>query len=123
MALYLKKTVTIPSSAAVSDAILGNDLRNANSMTITIPPAWTAADLGFEVSDDDGTTWVPVRDHLWDRIRVQNIDTAEAGVVQAPAEAWGITKHERFRLASLNVSTGANENQGAARSIALKFYD
>lgn len=123
MAFYKEATVTIANGAAVSDSIQGNDLSEADSFTIAFPSAWTAADLGFEVSDDDGATWLPFRDAVWGRVRIQNVATGAAAVVAVPAELWGVTKHALFRLVSLNTSTGANENQLADRTLTLRFFD
>ena len=45
-------TATILINTALSDAV---DLRGADVIRITIPDAWTAADITFLVDDGDGT--------------------------------------------------------------------
>ena len=43
---------TIAAAASLSDAI---ELRGSSVIRLTIPAAWTAADITFQVDDGDGT--------------------------------------------------------------------
>jgi len=53
-------TATIASAASLSGAV---ELKGADVLRISMPAAWTAADLTFQVSDDGGTTF---RNVYWD---------------------------------------------------------
>ena len=115
--------ITIANGAAVSGDIYGgSDGRiRANGfrlMSILVPSAWTAADIGFEVSAD-GSTWVKVYDEEGARIKITNVATAAAGVYAVPAKLGLVGMWPYLRLVSLNTSTGADANQGAARSLVV----
>lgn len=115
-------TVTIANGAAVSGDMYASSpdarARGFRFLMLDLPSAWTAADIGFEYSLD-GTTWKPCYDKTGTRIKITGVATAEARGQVAPAEitAYGMTLH--LRLASLNTSTGANVNQGGARSVVV----
>ena len=47
-------TATIAAAANLSDAV---ELNGADVIRITMPDAWTAADITFQVSDDSGVTF------------------------------------------------------------------
>ena len=59
-------TATIALGASLSDAV---ELNGADIIRISMPAAWTAADLTFQVSDDGGTTfrnlWMEWGFELW----------------------------------------------------------
>jgi len=49
-----KETATIASSASLSDAV---EMDGDSLIAIVMPAAWTAADITFQVSYDNGTTF------------------------------------------------------------------
>lgn len=114
---YARKAVTIASGAAVSESIALTGI-NLLGVGVLVPNAWTAANIGFEVSED-GTTWIPVYDKEGARITITGIATAAVGLYIAPSEAWVMGAFPHMRCVSLNTSTGANINQGAARSLKV----
>ena len=109
------QTVTIASGAAVSSSI---DLASIvpRGIAVQTPAAWTAADIGLEVSVDN-STFIKLYDEFGARVKVTNVATGAAGVYILPASAWAISVYAYARFASLNTSTGADANQGAARTL------
>jgi hypothetical protein len=109
-------TATIANGAALSGAVcLGSGVLCA----IKMPSSWTTADLTFQVSDDNGTTW----DELLDA-------SGAAVTVSGPAAS------ERLELDAADFksavflkvrsgTSGSAVNQAAARTLTLitrKFY-
>ena len=102
-------TATIANGAAVSGAI---DLRGYAGGLIRMPAAWTAAHVGFQVSDATAGTYVP----LYDRDgALVTINVAVSRAYPLPAEAFGA---RYVKLWSQN-GAGADANQGAARDIGV----
>ena len=56
------KTVTIANGAALADAI---DMRRYSFLIVHMPAAWTAASIGFHVSDSLGGTYEPLYGDDW----------------------------------------------------------
>lgn len=110
-----RKAVTIENAAAVSSSF---DPEAARGFAVELPAAWTAADIGIEVSLDD-STFIPLYDDTGTRVVLSGLETAEAGLYLAPPEAWPVGIYKYVRLVSLNTSSGANENQGAERSLTV----
>jgi hypothetical protein len=115
--------VTIANGAAVSGDIYASSDGRVRAygfrlLSVSVPSAWTAADIGFEVSAD-GSTWVKVYDETGVRIKITGVATAAAGIYTAPPKIALVGMWPYLRLVSLNTSTGANENQGADRALVV----
>ena len=113
-------TVTIAQNAALSGDIYGTGTegnearrRGFRGLAIEVPALWTAADIGFEVSRD-ASNYFKLCDEFNQRIKITGITTNEARVYIAPAALWAAGFYPYVRLASLNTSTGASENQLSA---------
>ena len=116
------QSVVIANNASLSAAIDAAGLQ-FQSVSVEVPSAWTAADIGFQVSRDN-STFVPLfYDDAGTRTRVKltQIKTDGAGVYVAPAEAWALSVYPYFKLESLNTSTEAAVNQGAERTLVVGF--
>jgi hypothetical protein len=111
-------TATIANGAALSDAV-DIDAFGPRGIAVQTPTAWTAADIAFEVSAD-GTNYFPLYTDTGGRVRISGVATAEARVYIAPAEIWAAGAYTHLKIASVNTSTGADENQGAERILIVK---
>lgn len=110
---YSVVDVTIVSGAAVSEAI---DFRRYNSGIIIGPSAWTAANLGFQVSENSDA----------DFVRIGSSASASVEITAVPAAAsiaWalpsGLAGAKFFRLWSKNTGSDADVNQGGDRAFTL----
>lgn len=107
------KTATIANGAALSGEI---DLEGARVITVHMPAAWTAADLGIKASPTSGGTFNPLYDD-------------EGTLVSASVDADQVITFDRFALPLAGVryiklwsqNAGADENQGGARSLTVEL--
>jgi hypothetical protein len=106
--------VTIPINTALSNAI---QITFTDIVGFYMPAAWTAADIGFEVSHD-GVTYYIVSDSAGALVTIpvaaDDFITLPDGFVQG--NKW-------CRVRSQNGGTGAAVNQLAARTIKLVKRD
>jgi hypothetical protein len=107
--------ITIASGAALSEAIRGDDLLGNAGMVYI--PAWTAASLGFKISDTENGAYVPLRNEFGSLVEITGIQTAAAGWYKLPTEMMGAAW---FKLWS--ETSGSDTNQGSARAckVAMK---
>lgn len=121
-------TLTISNGAADSSNLQIPNVANYEKIAFLIPSAWTAADLKFQVSFDGGTTWVDVATAAAAVIKLTSIPTAQSILLYAPVDAGGndylaalfrAFPNAYFQVVSINTGTGADENQGAARTIKM----
>jgi len=110
-----RATATIASGAAVSNALAMTGYRG---LAVQTPAVWTAANIGFEVSED-GTTFVPLYDEEGARVVISSVATGAARLYCAPAQAWACGVYPYVRLASLDTADGSAENQAAARTLKV----
>jgi hypothetical protein len=110
-------TVSFGSAGSVSSALMVGHL-DARGYGVAIPSAWTAADVGFEVSSD-GTVYQQLADSGGTLVKVKGIGTAAARVYSAPAECWIVGTYQYLRLASINTASDAYVNQGDARTVEI----
>jgi len=115
---FARTTVTITSGQSVSE-LVNLEAKQLLGIGVVVPATWTAADIGFEVSSDGGSTWIPVYNAEGERVLITGIDISAQRLYIAPAEAWVIGAFKHVRLVSLNTSTGAAVNQGAGRSLVF----
>lgn len=103
-------TVTIAASGSLSSAVRlkpGYDIA-----AIVMPSAWTAADITFQASADNGTTYNNVYDEDGNELTLTV--AASRYVVIAPNQFRGA------ELIKVRSGTGASAvNQAAARSLTL----
>lgn len=114
---FARMSGTIANGAAVSDAFDISKLQMLCA-AVLVPSAWTAADIGFEVSID-GVTWVSLHDDEGNRIKITGVVTNASRLYIAPAKSWALGAFPYVRIVSLNTSNGANINQGADRTVIL----
>lgn len=106
---------TIAIGAAVSS---GLKLTGYRGLAVQTPATWTAANIGFEVSED-GSTFVPLYDEDGARVVISGVVTNAAALYIAPAEVWAAGVYPYVRLASLDTADGSAENQAAARTLKV----
>lgn len=86
---------------------------------LVLPSAWTAANIGFDISVD-GTNWGPCNDDTGSRMVVSGITTNHLAYYATPPKLWGIGTLPYMRLVSLNTSDNLTPvNQLASRSIVV----
>lgn len=108
-----KYSVTIASGAALSEAMdLGRWVGDAG--LVGVPSAWTAANLGFKVSDAIDGTYSPLRDDTGAIVEVSGIQTGAAAWYKLPE---GLRGARFVKLWSQN--SGSDANQAAARSLVM----
>lgn len=106
------KIVTILSGQALSDPI---DMRRSDRLTIHMPDAWDAADIGFDAASEVDGTYNPFYDALAALVIVDG--PAADGVYAAPMEL------EQASFVKLRSNTaGADENQTADRTIVVELH-
>ena len=116
--------VSIANGAAFSGNLYAAEpeaRKGFRGFSIEIPAVWTAANIGFEYSWD-GNTWYKFYSSTKVRVMLTGVPTAERCAMIAPVEVVGLSQYPYVRLVSLNTGTGANENQGAARELAVTFW-
>lgn len=119
-----RQRVTIVGTESESGAL---DVRGISprGVSVAVPSAWTAADIGLAVTEDDPfddditPSWFPLRDAAGGRVRVQGIITDEANQYMFPTEAWGVSCWPYLRLESLDTGDGSAEAQAADRVLIV----
>lgn len=112
-------TTAIPNGAARTEPI--DNIGWSILGVILNGSAWTAADLGVEVSADR-TTWVLLKDQVGDGVRITSLPTGAAFARSFGNKYTDILAFPYIRLVSINTASDADVNQGAARNfwIVLK---
>src|SRR5687768_16607645 len=111
------KTATIANGEALSTGVSARN-QGLTPVGVISPVAWTAAGLDFEISYDNGTTYVPLYDE-GARYVVSSLTTAEIRYHALNSQLFLGATHVKAR--SITVATGAAANQGAARSLIFVF--
>jgi hypothetical protein len=106
--------IVIANGAALSNAIRTNGCRG---LAVIVPEEWTAANIGFY--GVYGEIEVPLCDPEGELIVISGIQTADSRCYIAPASIWSLGAFDRFKIASLNTSTGALLNQGGKRELKI----
>jgi hypothetical protein len=104
------KTVTIANGAALSDAI---DMRRYSFLVVHMPAAWTAASIGFQVSDSLGGTYDPLYDDDGNLLEITSPAVDKAYTAPAAVAAAHFLK-------IWSETSGSGVNQGAERSLILE---
>ena len=103
------KSLTIANGEALTEAF---DMQIHAGMTILMPAAWTAANIGFKVCDTEDGTFLPLYDDGGLLVEVQ---AAASKAFSVPAELFGASW---VKLWSQD-GAASDENQGAARTITV----
>jgi hypothetical protein len=101
---------TIASGAAVSDYI---DFRSWAGAIIQMPGTWTAASIGFQVSNTSGGTYYPLYDDAGDLVQIASPAASKAYAI--PAEVFGAA----FVKIWSQDGSASNTNQAAERSLVV----
>jgi hypothetical protein len=104
---------TIGAGAAESGTI---DLREVvgDAGLVGVPGAWTAAALGFKVSDSFGGTFSPLRDESGSIVQISGIQTGAAGYYKLPDALRGAMFVKLW-----SQTAGSDSNQVADRVITV----
>lgn len=111
-------SVTIASGASLSGAV---NLGDKVLVAIIISTDWTAAELSFQASDDQGTTWKDVFDDGNNEIKVASTSVAAARRISLDPSAFAGVDFIKVRSGL----TAAAVNQDGDRILTLvtrKFY-
>lgn len=105
--------LTIASGTAESEAFTLVDALGNVGMVKT-PAAWTAATIGFKVSDSFGGTYAPLRDPTGNLVAVSGVITNAAGWYRLPYELAGA-----FYVKLWSMNAGSDVNQEADRALVI----
>jgi len=107
-----KVVVSIANGANLSDAF---DMRLYTMGVVHMPAAWTAASIGFKVSDAKAGTYQPLYDDNGTLVQIDSPAASKNYTLPTPVAncAW-------VKLWSQDGS-GTNTNQGAARSLTISL--
>jgi hypothetical protein len=109
----IKISLTIALGAAESQAFSLADFVGDAGL-VGVPAAWTAAGLGFKVSDAFAGTYSPLRDESGSVVQVSGIVTNAAAWYKLPDALRGA---QFVKLWSQ--TAGSDTNQDAARSLVV----
>ena len=102
-------TATIASAAALSEAF---NIKNFALGLLHMPATWTTADIGFYVSSSVGGTFLPLYNEDGGLLVVSGPEASKAYVLPARVSA-------ALYIKLWSNLAGADENQGAERSIIV----
>jgi hypothetical protein len=111
-------SVTIPSGAALSEAL---DIRSYEKGYIILPSAWTAANIGFQVSTGNEDTFVILRaEGSANPLQITNLPTAASRAFTLPAELFSVPFIKLWSK-STTAATETDTNQAADRLIEVNL--
>jgi len=112
---------TIPNGAALSNEInLAQGLNDAKTLSLTgiiMPAAWTAAGLGFQISEEEGGTYQAVYDSDNSLIELATVEVDRTYMVN-PVATVGMPY-----LKLWSQTGGSGVNQGDDRNLTLILRD
>jgi hypothetical protein len=108
-----KINLTIPLGTAESEAFSLVDLVGDAGLVGT-PAAWTAAAMGFKVSDSFGGTFSPLRDESGTIVQISGIVADAAGWYKLPDALRGALYVKLW-----SQTAGSDTNQDADRSLVV----
>jgi len=103
-------SLTIANGAAVSEAA---DLRKFSMGVVQMPAGWTAASIGFQVSNTLSGTYQPLYDKNGNLVQISSPAVSQAYAL--PAEVAGC----HFVKLWSQDGAGSGTNQGADRALTL----
>jgi len=104
------KSLTIANGAALTEAF---EMSNHAGGIVLMPAAWTAASIGFQVSDSHGGTYYPLYDQNGTLVQISSpaVDKAYSFPAEVFSGGW-------VKLWSQD-GAASGTNQGAARTIGV----
>ena len=102
--------VVIANGANLSGEI---DMQKVAFLLIHMPAAWTAASIGFKVSQESGGTFLPLYDDDGSLVQIDSPTASKAYVAPAALAA------ARFVKLWSQDGTGSNTAQGAERTLGV----
>ncbi len=111
---FSNETLTIAANAATSGSFQFEQY--AGGMVI-VPSAWTAANIGFQVSEDN-STFVILRDYTGVPVQISGIKTDGGRAYAMPAEMFS-ARFCKLWSKSTTTSTETDTNQASARSLII----
>jgi hypothetical protein len=105
--------LTIANGASLSDVL---DFTFFSGGMLLVPSAWTAADIAFHVSDEAEGTFTLLKDKSGSTVKITSVTTDASYWYEIPTEVFAAA---HVKIASINTSTEAAVNQGAARSLMV----
>lgn len=119
-----RKTLTIANNTPYSDHI-DNSKIGLRGLAVLIEGSWTAARIAVQVTDQNpalNPNWFFLRDDEFNLVTIANIPTSSnLSLVSFPAEVWNAGVWPYLRLVSVNTSSEAVVNQGAARTLKVSM--
>lgn len=113
---YVAQDVTIASGEALSGSI---HLRAFSGGMVLIPSAWTAANLGFKISETPAGTYAHLEPHdSADPVQIENIPTSTSVWKEIPPEVFA-AGFMKLWSKSATAATETDVNQGAERTITV----
>ena len=106
-------TATIGAGAALSEAINLSEVVGDAGL-VGVPGTWTAAAMGFKVSDTLGGTYSPLRDETGAVVQVSGIQTGAAAWYKLPDALRGA-----MFIKLWSQTGGSDTNQAAARALVV----
>lgn len=107
-------TVNIAASGNTSTEYV--QIERDAGLSVQVPSAWTAADIGFLGSDSETGTYVDICDSSGSRVKITGIATSEAKWYDVPE---AVAKHLYIKLQSIDTSDETDEAQAAARALVV----
>ena len=108
--------VTIPINLAVPTDPM--DFRIWAGGAIIIPSAWTAANIGFQVSRDSDGTFVTLKDEDGLPVQIGNVTTNAVKAYVIPSGVFGVGWVKIWSKSS-TAATDTSTNQGAERALPV----
>lgn len=115
--IYRRLSIDIPNGGAISPPI---DFRWFTAAIVTVPSAWTAANLGFQVCDTENGTYVILRDDAGTPIQISNILTTGSRAYRLPIEIFA-SGFIRLWSKSTTAATESDVNQAALRTMLIQL--
>lgn len=117
-----QRAVTIANGASRTEAISLDALGDIRCLGVSIPSAWTAADLALLGCDTEGGTYEPLKKADGSRIKIASITADAVGGYIFPVEAWLAAQgYAYIKLESVDTADGTAEAQGAARALIVRL--
>jgi hypothetical protein len=111
--LSKKEKVTIASGAAKSGIV---SMKSYAGGYIITPAAWTAASIGFLVSDEENGVFAPLCDQHGNLVEITQIKVDGVRVYTLPDEIF-----PAFYFQLWSETNGSDANQAAGRDLTITF--
>lgn len=115
---YAKSTLTIADGAAISQALWMGSWAGGY---VLIPDSWTAANMGFQVSEAEAGTFAILRDESGSPVQISGILTTGARAYALPAELFGALWVKLWsKSTTAATETDANQTGAISPIVVLK---